>query len=111
MRLFIHPDDKRHLPTVLKILGTGNRSNEVEWGHQIKVTLVRNTFSKTFDLLLKKYGSKKKTLDNLNISNSAALFIEYFSEVNMGSELTPDMLKALADLDISLCINHILYNP
>ena len=111
MRLFVYPDQKEHLPTLLQVLGTGNRSDEAEWGHQIKLTPVRNTFSKTFGLLLKKYGDKKKALDNLHISTGAALFIEYFSEVDMGSELTPDMLGALADLNISLCLNHILYNP
>lgn len=113
MRLCISADSDSDKALLLEIMGHGNCSEKFhwDWAHQLKVTKSKVTFRKAFDSLLMIFLENNHLLQKSVKGYSVALFVEYFSTIDMGTEFSPESLKLLSDYNISLCINHILYNP
>jgi hypothetical protein len=82
-------------------------SDKTVWTYELDLSEDEYTFSDAIELLLKKTNIKIDKLTKMNVKIAQRLYIKYFSNDWMATELTINTIKTLNKFNASLQICHI----
>jgi hypothetical protein len=109
IKLMVKTGGNGSVETIDSILGyAGNRSSHDTWMH-VRKESDTETFSDIINEFIDSITVNQEKLKLIPSYDGTTLFLEFFSEDDLGTELTSEMISRMGRIDMALAFSHYLY--